>query len=590
MSDSTKKSIQGVPASAGFAMAKAHVIKKDSFTFSHKPINKEDVEKELERFQKAISLTREEITRIKNDVKNSIGDESASIFTVHLLVLDDPSFYKNLKSRLLKQLLNIEFIFYELLQEYSEKFSSMDDPYIKERLADIEDVGRRVLKNLTGKEESYKHMFREPCVLIAPDILPSDVVMIHMENVLGFISDAGSKTSHAAIVARSFKVPAIVGAGNASTLIKNGDFVILDAITGTCFVNPDEKTVKKYTFKLDQYTKYSNKFKKFKSLKAQTKDKHEINLMANIEIPKDIYSALDNGAEGIGLFRTEFLYMNRLDLPTEEEQYHIYKKILCVSKSKNLTVRTLDVGGDKLSPQLNIAKEENPALGLRAIRFCLDRSDIFKVQIRALLRASIHGSLKIMLPMITSLEEILKTKEILADIKKDLQEKKIPFNDNIPLGIMIETPAAAMTADILAEHVDFFSLGTNDLIQYSLAVDRGNEKMARYYDPFHPAILRFIHHVIKVAHKANIDVSLCGEISSDPLLLEILIGLGLHNLSVSHSLVPEIKHVISCIDISDAQEFAQKACDYKGSTDLAAAAKTRLKKLLQKNSEIYSKI
>ncbi len=574
------QNIKGIPASAGYVIAPAYVMKTHSLQVSHRTIQEADLAGELERFRMAVEQTRVEINGIRDEVELKIGQKNAAIFNVHLLILDDPLLYDDLEKRLSKQLLNIEFVFYQILQEYFEQFSLMEDPYIRERLADIEDVGRRVLKNLSSCEDLRVQSFEEPCVLVAPDILPSDVVMMHMENVVGFVTDAGSKTSHAAIVARSLKVPAIVGSRFASKHIQTGDIIIIDAMEGQVFINPATNVLEDYRRKQEEYRRYTKELKKLKNLPAETRDQHKVNLMANIELPKDVYSAMDNGSEGIGLFRTEFLYMNRLDLPSEEEHYGIYMSILKAVGDKPVVVRTLDVGGDKLTPQLGIPKEENPALGWRAIRYCLDRVDVFKVQLRALLRASVHGSLKIMFPMIAGLEELLVAKSILAEVKQELLESGEPFRENVPIGAMIETPSAAVTADLLASHVDFFSIGTNDLIQYTLAVDRGNEKIACYYDPLHPAIVRFIDQVVKAGHDQGIDVSMCGEMSSDPLSIELLIGLGLDCLSVSHSVVPEVKRMIRSVSLGEAQDFAQRAFKYKRANELKEDAKQRVNRIL----------
>jgi phosphotransferase system enzyme I (PtsI) len=572
--------IQGIPVSSGYVIAPVYLMRRHDLKVTRKTVAQHQLARELERFQIALQKAREDISIIHKQVQEQIGAQSAAIFNVHILILEDPTLLEQVEERINAELCNIEYAFFQVLQDYIKQFQSIDDAYIRERLADIQDVGRRILNHLTGDQEELWRPFEENMIIVADDLLPSDTALMYKDNIIGFVTNSGSRTSHTAIMARSLEVPAIVGTRIATEKIQSGDLLILDAVEGLVIVNPDEKTLKVYQNKIKDFQKFSKELTKLKDLDAVTQDGREVSLQANIELPDDVHAALRHGAQGIGLFRTEFLYMNRYNLPEEEEHFEIYKNVVNALSPHPVVVRTLDVGGDKLVQQLNVVREENPALGFRGIRFCLKSQSVFKTQLRALLRAGFYGNLKIMFPMIAGLEELRATKALLKEVMQDLKNEGVEFNEDIPIGIMIETPSAAITADLLAQEVDFFSIGTNDLIQYTLAVDRGNEKVASYYDPMHPAILRMIHTIVEAGHNAGIPVAMCGEMSSESSSIELLIGLGLDSLSVSHSVIPGVKRVIRAVSYEDAQGFAKEALQFKLGCKLRDLANKRLEKIL----------
>ncbi|NLZ54826.1 MAG: phosphoenolpyruvate--protein phosphotransferase, partial [Thermoanaerobacteraceae bacterium] len=472
----------------------------------------------------------------------------------------------------------------QVVKNYVEVFSNMEDEYMKERAADIKDVGERIIKNLLGiSTDSFT--LSEKVIIIARDLTPSDTAQMDKDKVLAFATDMGGRTSHTAIMARSLEIPAVVGLVDATVRVRDGDNVIVDGNKGIVYINPDESILKEYEILKQNYIEYRKQLKELKDLPAETRDKlRRVELSANIGTPRDVKGALENGAEGVGLYRTEFLYMDRDALPTEEEQYKAYREVIEKMAPRPIIVRTLDIGGDKKLSYLDMPEELNPFLGWRAIRMCLDRPQILKTQLRAILRASVYGNAKIMYPMVSGLNEIKRANTILNEAKEELKAEGIPFDDNIEVGIMVEIPSAAVTADILAREVDFFSIGTNDLIQYTLAVDRMNEHISHLYEPLHPAVLRLIKNVIDASHKAGKWTGMCGEMAGDTCATAILLGMGLDEFSMSAFSIPQVKNIIRSLTYEEAKQIAQKALSMNNPEDIRNMVKQEMEKINNGNN------
>jgi len=550
--------IKGIAASPGVAIGKVFKLNQPDLSYEKVKISQDETEAEKKRFQEAVAKSKEQLEEIKEKAAQEMGDEEAEIFQAHLLLLDDPELIKAVEEKITNELVNAEASLDEVVDSFVEMFSALDDEYMQERAADIKDIGTRILKNLLDAEVRSLANLDEPIILIAEDLTPSDTAQINKEQVLGFVTEIGGRTSHTAIMARSLEIPAVVGLG--SSLLKevdSGDRVIVDALEGNLIINPTSKELAEYQAKQEEYLARKERLNELKDLPAETKDGHRIEIVANIGTPKDVDGVLRNGGEGVGLYRTEFLYMDRSALPTEEEQFQAYKKVAERFNSNPVVIRTLDIGGDKELSYLDLPDEMNPFLGYRAIRICLDRPDIFKTQLRAILRASVYGNLKIMYPMISSIEELRVANEVLAEVKADLQSEGVKFDRDIEVGMMIEVPSAAMTADILAKEVDFFSIGTNDLIQYTTAVDRMNENISDLYKPFHPAVLRLIKRVIDAGHREDRWVGMCGEMAGDIRLAPVLLGFGLDEFSMSAIVIPEVKKIIRSLTLTQAKELAE---------------------------------
>ena len=576
-----QKILKGIPAAPGISIGKAFLFDTHEMAqIVKRPILEEEVSSEVRRFKEALDKTKHEITKIKDKISREIGAEHGEIFSAHLLVLEDTVLIDEVITRIKAEHLSVEYIFQDVLKKYMRAFSKIDDEYLRERVSDITDVGRRVLKNLVGAKHAALSELKEPVVVIAYDLAPSDTASMHKQNVIAFTTDIGGRTSHTAIMARSLEIPAVVGVEEATSVIKNGDLVIVDGNKGILIVYPSQETIKSYEFQKKGFEEHERSLLGLRDLPAQTKDEHKIEILANIELPEEIPSLLYHGARGIGLYRTEYFYMNRADFPTETEHYEAYKVVAQKMAPYPVTVRTLDMGGDKFLSHLEVPYEMNPFLGWRAIRFCLARPDVFKVQLRAILRASVHGKLKLMYPMISGLEELRQANGILNEAKEELRKKGTPFDESIEVGAMIEIPSAAMTADLLAKEVNFFSIGTNDLIQYAVAVDRVNEKIAYLYEPTHPGVLRLIKYIIENGHKAGIWVAMCGEMASEPALVPILLGFGLDEFSMSSVIIPEIKKIIRALTLTQAKEIAEKALTFSTGKEVAEFAVARLKEIV----------
>ncbi|AEV18494.1 Phosphoenolpyruvate-protein phosphotransferase [Geobacillus thermoleovorans CCB_US3_UF5] len=526
-----EKTIHGIAASSGIAIAKAYRLETPHLAAEKRTVA--DVEAEIARLEAAVAKAKEELEAIKQHALEKLGEDKAAIFAAHLLVLDDPELLNPIKEKIKTEQVNAEYALHETASFFISMFEGMDNEYMKERAADIRDVTKRVLAHLLGVTISNPSLISEEVVIIAEDLTPSDTAQLNRQYVKGFATDIGGRTSHSAIMARSLEIPAVVGTKTVTAEVKNGDIVIVDGLDGQVIINPSPELLAQYEQKRARYEAQKAEWAKLVHEATVTADGIHVELAANIGTPDDVKGALANGAEGIGLYRTEFLYMGRSELPTEDEQFAAYKTVLEKMDGKPVVVRTLDIGGDKELPYLHLPKEMNPFLGFRAIRLCLEMQDMFRTQLRALLRASVHGNLKIMFPMIATLDEFRQAKAILLEEKEALLRQGVPVANGIEVGMMVEIPAAAVMADQFAKEVDFFSIGTNDLIQYTMAADRMNERVSYLYQPYNPAILRLISYVIDAAHREGKWVGMCGEMAGDPIAIPILLALGLDEFSMS---------------------------------------------------------
>lgn len=558
--------IKGLGASPGIAIGKVFILKEEEIIVEKNNIS--NVVNEINKFNQGLKKVAEQLSELKNKVEKKLGKEKAEIFEAHELILNDPDFIEAVKGKIEDEKVNAEFAVDETVKSFREIFMSMDNEYMKERAVDIVDVGTRLLKTLTNNNSASIADVDEECIVVANDLTPSDTAQMEKEFVLGFVTNIGGKTSHSAIIAKTLELPAVVGTKDVTSNVKNGDLLIIDGETGTVIVNPEDRLVKEYTSKQEEYLKNKNELLKYINMTVKTKDNRKIEVATNIGNIGDANKAVKYGADGVGLFRTEFLYMDRDKLPTEEDQFQVYKDIVEVMNDKTVIIRTLDIGGDKKLSYLKIDKEMNPFLGYRAIRLCLDRKDIFKIQLRAILRASIYGKIKIMFPMISNLVELRQAKAVLEDVKKELISEGVKFDSDIKVGIMIEIPSAAIMSDILAEEVDFFSIGTNDLIQYTTAVDRMNEKVSYLYDAFNPAVLRLIKLVIDNAHKNGKKVGMCGETAGDPALIPIYLGFGLDEFSMSTASILKAKKQISELSYEECTKLSSKILKMKTSDEI----------------------
>ncbi len=568
-----EKVFTGIPASPGFVIGKAYLFDVEEAAVSPHPIAKKDVGSEIARFEDALIATRKELINIRQNLADRAGRKVTDLFEAHLLVVEDRSLIAEVVKGIEEKKLNAEYVFHSVMDEYTRAFLQVEDDYIKERLSDIRDVARRVIHNLTGRQRADLASLEEEVVVVAPELSPSDTALMHREKVVGFATDAGGKTSHTAIMARSLQIPAVVGLGNVSSSVASGDPVVLDGSTGKVIVFPSRATLARIEREKSALLRFESQLGKLKDRPAETLDGYRVTLAANIELPDDLVSVITHGGEGVGLYRTEYFYLNRADLPGEDEQFKAYDRVSRALQPHSVIIRTLDLGGDKFNSALEIPPEINPFMGWRAIRFCLERQDIFKTQLRAILRASRNKNVKIMFPMISGYAELKRVLQIWEETKNEIRATGVPFHQDMEVGIMIEVPAAVVMADELAQEVDFFSIGTNDLIQYTLAVDRVNEKIAYLYDPLNPAVLRLIDRVISVGHRHNIWVGMCGEMAGDILSVPILLGMGLDEFSVSPVMIPEVKKLITSLRLSETRELAGKVMSFRSAEDIRSAVK-----------------
>ena len=548
---------KGTGASPGIALGKALLIEHSELVIEKRNIN--NIEEEIQKLEDAVKISKEELNKVKEKAFNELGEHEAEIFEAHLLVLEDPELIDSTISKIRDEKVNADYALNEIKEMFVAMFESMDNEYMRERAADIKDVTNRVLRHILGIKVVDLAALDEEVILIAHDLTPSDTATMNKNMVLGFLTDIGGRTSHTAIMARTLEIPAVVGLDNVTQIVKDGDYIVFNGDTGEVIVNPDEETKTKYSSLKEEFENYRKSLELLKGKASITTDGRHVELAGNIGSPNDVEGLIKNDAEGVGLYRTEFLYMDKEDgFPTEQEQYEAYKAVLEGMNNKPIVIRTLDIGGDKELPYFKMEPEMNPFLGYRAIRLCLDRKDIFKTQLRALYRASVHGKLRIMFPMISSLEELLSAKEVIKEVLRELDTENIEYSKDVEVGMMIEIPSAAVISDVLAKHVDFFSIGTNDLIQYTCAVDRMNQKISHLYNQFNPAVLRLIKMVIDNAHKEGKWVGMCGESAGDQRMIPILLGFGLDEFSMSPISILPARKLINSLSYKEMQEFSNE--------------------------------
>ncbi|HDG5940276.1 TPA: phosphoenolpyruvate--protein phosphotransferase [Staphylococcus aureus] len=554
------KLIKGIAASDGVAIAKAYLLVEPDLTFD-KNEKVTDVEGEVAKFNNAIEASKVELTKIRNNAEVQLGADKAAIFDAHLLVLDDPELIQPIQDKIKNENANAASALTDVTTQFVTIFESMDNEYMKERAADIRDVSKRVLSHILGVELPNPSMIDESVVIVGNDLTPSDTAQLNKEFVQGFATNIGGRTSHSAIMSRSLEIPAIVGTKSITQEVKQGDMIIVDGLNGDVIVNPTEDELIAYQDKRERYFADKKELQKLRDADTVTVDGVHAELAANIGTPNDLPGVIENGAQGIGLYRTEFLYMGRDQMPTEEEQFESYKEVLEAMDGKRVVVRTLDIGGDKELSYLNLPEEMNPFLGYRAIRLCLAQQDIFRPQLRALLRASVYGKLNIMFPMVATINEFREAKAILLEEKENLKNEGHDISDDIELGIMVEIPATAALADVFAKEVDFFSIGTNDLIQYTLAADRMSERVSYLYQPYNPSILRLVKQVIEASHKEGKWTGMCGEMAGDETAIPLLLGLGLDEFSMSATSILKARRQINGLSKNEMTELANRAVD-----------------------------
>jgi phosphotransferase system enzyme I (PtsI) len=565
---------RGIPVSAGVCRGKLLVLGRAQTGIPKLSISDDQLAGELTRLEHALVQTRHEILEVQRKVNASVGAEEGTIFDAHLLLLEDPVLIEETSRLVQQEKVNVEYAFHAVSEKYAAALAAIEDEYLRERGADMRDVAARVLSNLQGHRHGPDlHTLREPCVIIGHDLTPSMTAQLDKDKVLGFATDVGSQTSHTAIMARSMKIPAVVGLKDASEVLEDGEYALLDGYNGVVIINPTDQTLFEYGQLIRRQVTLEEKLREVQGMPAVTLDGHRVILSANIEQASDAESVINYGADGVGLFRTEYLFLNRSKLPTEEEQYKAYHEVAARLKPHPVTIRTLDLGGDKFLTHLNVPHEMNPVLGWRAIRFCLQERDMFRAQLRAILRASAEGNVKMMYPMISGLDEVLQANAFLEQCKAELRAENVPFDEKMEVGVMIEIPSAAVIASQLGKHSKFFSLGTNDLIQYTLAVDRLNEKIAHLYEPTHPAILRLIKTTVDAAHHNGIHAAVCGEMGGDPVMAPLLLGLGVDELSAAPPLLPSIKFLIRHLKLTEAKELAEFALNCDSSSEILARAR-----------------
>ena len=547
----------GTGASPGIALGKALVIEHSELVIEKRNIS--NIEEEIQKLENAVKVSKDELTKVKEKALMELGEHEAEIFEAHLLVLEDPELVDSAISKIRDEKVNADYALNEIKEMFVAMFESMDNEYMRERAADIKDVTNRVLRHILGIKVVDLAGLDEEVVLIAHDLTPSDTATMNKSMVLGFLTDIGGRTSHTAIMARTLEIAAVVGLDDITKKVKDGDYIVFNGDTGEVIVNPDEETKAKYASLKEKFEEYRKSLELLKGQESITTDGRHVELAGNIGSPNDVSGLIKNDAEGVGLYRTEFLYMDKEDaFPNEEEQYEAYKAVLEGMNNKPIVIRTLDIGGDKELPYFEMEPEMNPFLGYRAIRLCLDRKDIFKTQLRALYRASVHGKLRIMFPMISSLEELLSAKEVIKEVLAELDAEKIAYANDVEVGIMIEIPSEAVISAIFAKPVDFFSIGTNDLIQYTCAVDRMNQKISHLYNQFNPAVLRLIKMVIDNAHKEGKWVGMCGESAGDQRMIPILLGFGLDEFSMSPISILPARKLINSLSYAEMQKFGDE--------------------------------
>jgi len=576
--------LRGIGVSPGISMGEAVLSERIVFTSRKESIFPQQVEAEIQRLHSAVALTKAELMGVKEKIREKVGAEHAYIFEAHLLILEDRALAAGLEQIIKEEKVKAEWALSEIHDRYQKIFDSISDEYFRQRKSDVSDVLAKIYRHLETKKVEEKEDDGEK-ILVAHDLLPSEAATrLSQGNILAVALDMGGQTSHAAILARSLNIPTVVGLHNGTQRIKSGDILIVDGTDGEIIINPPPAVQKEFLSKKDKYDSYRRELKKIAKLKSVTMDDVRFYLMANIELPEEISHAFSYGAEGIGLFRSEFIYLQRTSLPTEEDHFEIYSRLAKEAYPSPVYIRTIDIGGEKNLPQLKIELEPNPALGLRAIRFSLKNRDLFKIQIRAILRASVMKNLRILIPMITEVEEVGEVKHLYGEVRKELEAEKTKFDRNIPLGVMIEVPAAAAMTDILVKEVDYLSIGTNDLIQYYLAVDRSNEYVSYLYKPLHPSVLRLIKFIIDAAAKEGKEVAICGEMAADPLSAIVLLGFGLKKFSMNPIFIPRVKKALRAVEYKTVRRIVHQALALKTAQEIEEYL---IEKLLVKHPDVF---
>lgn len=562
------KNIRGIAASDGVAIAKAYLLVEPDLSFDNGTVT--DTEAEVAKFNGALNTSKVELTKIRNNAEQQLGAGKAAIFDAHLLVLEDPELIQPIEEKIKNENVNAAQALTDVSNQFITIFESMDNEYMAERAADIRDVSKRVLAHILGVDLPNPSIIDESVVIIGNDLTPSDTAQLNKQYVQGFVTNIGGRTSHSAIMSRSLEIPAVVGTKTITEEVEAGDIIIVDGMTGDVIVNPSDEVVAQYQEKRDNFFKDKQELQKLRDAESVTEDGHHVELAANIGTPNDLPGVVENGAEGIGLYRTEFLYMGRDQMPTEDEQFEAYKAVLEAMKGKRVVVRTLDIGGDKELPYLDLPEEMNPFLGYRAIRLCLAQPEIFRPQLRALLRASVYGKLNIMFPMVATIQEFRDAKALLEEERQNLKNEGVEVSDDIEVGIMVEIPSTAALADVFAKEVDFFSIGTNDLIQYTMAADRMSERVSYLYQPYNPAILRLVQRVIEASHAEGKWTGMCGEMAGDQTAIPLLLGLGLDEFSMSATSILKARRLIRNLSEAQMKDLAAKAVNCATSEEVVA--------------------
>src|SRR5256712_4867436 len=563
------RTYKGIGVSPGIAIGRAVIIETREASVFRVPIREEDVESEVNRFLQSLEKTRDELAELKQKVSRSMGDEYASIFEAHSMIVSDPSFADKVVQKIESEQVNAEWALAEVQEELQARFKSFDDAYLREREADVKDVADRVQTNLQGIAQHDLSEITHDVVILADDLTPSDTIHFNRRPIVGFATEAGGRTSHTSIIAKSLFMPAVIGVPRLTKMIDNDEMVIIDGYEGTLIVNPTQAMIAEYQSRVLRHEEAERKLLENRTQPAITKDNHQITLQANIELVEELKDAVRFGAEGIGLYRSEFLYISKSPLlPTEEEHLQLYRALAEGLAPRDCVIRTFDLGGRKLAREVIGSREDNPVLGLRGLRLCMKHRGMFRTQLRALLRASVVGNLKIMFPVVSGVQELRQVKTLIRQLREELDTEGIDYNPNLKIGIMVEVPSAAMIADILAQEADFFAIGTNDLIQYSLAIDRSNENVSYLYEPLHPALLRLIKGIIDAGKASGIPVSMCGEMAADPIYAVVLIGLGLEIFSMNPSSIPAIKNVVRSVRYRDCRRIAETALEKRTAQEI----------------------
>jgi len=578
----------GIGVSPGVVMGPAYVMAPESLAVSDVEISQAEIDSEIVKFEKALIETRRQIRRIQEGIGHRAGGSyDAAILDAHLMVLDDRSFIEDVLKQIRDHRRNAAYGVKTVAERYAEMLASLEDEYLRERVVDVRDVARRILRNLNGEKTASLADLIQKHIIVAQDLAPSETASLRKDMVIGFVTDLGSPTSHTAVLARSLEIPAVVGLHDLCLRVQSGDQILIDGNKGIVIHNPTDEQLEKYGKVAEARRDIERSLRSLKDLPAETRDGHRITLSANAESKEEIEAVIEHGAEGIGLFRSEYIFLTRNRMVEEDEQAEIYMQVATRLAPAPVIVRTLDIGGDKYFQDGSVAREANPFLGCRSIRLSLQNPDVFKKQLRAILRANVSGNVKIMYPMISNAVEVIKANQLLDEARRELLAEGVKFVPDIDVGVMIEIPGAALTADVIAEHVKFFSIGTNDLIQYTLAVDRGNERVAYLYEPTHPAIVRLIRHTVEAGHRKGLWVGVCGEMAGDPLMAPLLLGLGVDELSVAPLAVPLVKEMVRSIAIAEAREMASKALQSRSAVEvltlcrkLAADAAPQIMKLI----------